>query len=355
MKNTVILLGILGIIGLIAVLILMGSGGSEPDVFRVEQKYEDSLISCEGVTGICTSPETREIMVMVENQSVADSLPGALDGCQVRTMVTGKLTTYGTSIPGELADTLDLPAGPAGNPLQGSQTSFDANAYAASITRTGADRPVVGGISVGSAGFPRAAGTLGIVVEDTTGKNQYVLSCAHVLAFNSNGDFVPIGTPVWQPGGYNAGSPVDQIAVLSHYIPITYYRTGINYADAAIASLEVTGLPYQVLDSKNGTFYTLNGTTNVSVGDVVRKSGISTGVTTSQVLATDALARVFVTDEKWALFRDQIITDAIGAPGDSGSAIDLDGKFVGLYFAGSENVSIICKAEHILGALNVTI
>jgi len=344
-RGTAIVLGILGIGGLIILLLFMSFGGAEPDASLISQKYEDTLFSCEGVTGICTSPDTHEIMVMVENQSVADTLPTTLDGCQVRVMVTGKLTTHGASVGGETPDSqVSLPA----TPTQVSQMTSGPNVSAVSITRTGTDRPVVGGISVGSAGFPRAAGTLGIVVEDTSGENQYVLSCAHVLAFNSDGDFVPIGTPVWQPGGYNAGSSGDQIAILSRYIPITYYRTGTNYADAAIASLEVSGLPYRVLDSKNST-------TNVSAGDIVRKSGITTGVTMSQVLATDALARVYVTEEKWALFRDQIITDAIGAPGDSGSAVDLDGKFVGLYFAGSENISIICKAEHILGPLNVNV
>jgi hypothetical protein len=353
MRTPAVIVGILVLAGLIVLLILMGPGGPQTDVSLIGQKYEETLLSCEGVTGICTSPETHEIIVMVENQSVADTLPGTLDRCPVRVVVTGKLTTYGLS---------STTRTPAASTLQGDSgvtspagTSFDANAYAGSITPKGTDRPVVGGISVGSAGFPRAAGTLGIVVTDTTGENQYVLSCAHVLAFTSDADFVPLGTPVWQPGGYNAGSSDDRIGVLSRYIPITFYRTGVNYADAAIARLEVGGLPNQVLDPKNGTLYTLNGTTNVSPGDIVRKSGITTGVTTSQVLATDALARVFVTDEKWALFRDQIITNAIGEPGDSGSAVDLGGKFVGLYFAGSENISIVCKAEHILGPLNVTI
>jgi hypothetical protein len=363
MKITPVIIGVISVAVLLAFLLFIGYGMTPPDAHDVRLKYEDSLVSLDGVTGVCTYPDTNEIGVMVENQSVADNLPPKIGGCPIRVTVTGKLTTYSASA---APITAGVYAGPGSQPASRAAESSlvipdpntnsrDVKAYAASTTPTGTDRPVVGGISVGSAAFPRAAGTLGLVVKNATGNNLYVLSCAHVLAFNSAGDFTSIGTPVWQPGGYNAGSPVDQIATLARYVPITFFRSGTNYADAAIARLEVSGLPYQVLDPTNGTFYTLNGTATVAVGDTVRKSGITTGVTTNLVLSTDAVVRVFVTENKWAIFRDQIITGAIGEPGDSGAAVDKDGRFVGLYFAGSDNIGIICKAQYILEPLNVTI
>jgi hypothetical protein len=360
MKITPVIIGITAAIVLVVLLIFIGYGTAPPDAGEVALKYQDSMVSREGVTGMCTYPDTNEIGIFVENQSVADTLPKCLEGCPVRVTVTGKLTTYSTSTASPVAAWIEtgpggtISAGPLAVP-DPNMTPFDVNAYAASISPTGTDRPVVGGISIGSAAFPHAAGTLGVVVKNSTDTTLYVLSCAHVLALNSAGDFTSIGTPVWQPGGYNAGSSGDQIATLTQYVPITFFRSGTNYADAAIARLEVNGLPYQILDPENGTFYTLNGMTNVSVGDTVRKSGITTGVTTSQVLSTDAIVRVYVTDNKWALFRDQIVTGPIGEPGDSGSAVDLDGKFVGLYFAGSDNVGIVCKAGNILDTLNVTL
>jgi hypothetical protein len=73
------------------------------------------------------------------------------------------------------------------------------------------------------------------------------------------------------------------------------------------------------------------------------------------VLATDATARIFVDPDEWGLFHDQIVTGTLGGPGDSGSAVDEDGKFVGLLSAGSENITIVCKAEHILGPLGITV
>jgi hypothetical protein len=360
MKITPVIFGIAGVAVLIALLVLSSYGASTPDAGDVALKYQDSMVTREGVTGICTYPDTNEIGIMVENQSVADSLPQSLDGCPVRVMVTGKLTTYSTSTASPV--TAWIETGPGAQPSRESlglpdpdTTPFNASAYATSLSPTGTDRPVVGGISIGSAAFPRAAGTLGLVVKNATDGTLYVLSCAHVLAFNSAGEFTSIGTPVWQPGGYNTGSSIDQIATLTRYVPITFFRSGTNYADAAIARLEVIGLPYQVLDPENGTFYTLNGTTSVGVGDTVRKSGITTGVTMSRVLSIDAIVRVYVTDNKWAFFRDQVITGPIGEPGDSGAAVDHDGKFVGLYFAGSDNIGIICKAEYILDPLSVTI
>ncbi len=45
----------------------------------------------------------------------------------------------------------------------------------------------------------------------------------------------------------------------------------------------------------------------------------------------------------WAIFRDQIVvsTSGFSAGGDSGSAVDKNGKFVGLLFAGSDTVTIV--------------
>jgi hypothetical protein len=52
-----------------------------------------------------------------------------------------------------------------------------------------------------------------------------------------------------------------------------------------------------------------------------------------------------VTQENWSF----------AAPGDSGSAVDKDGKFVGLLFAGSERSAVISKAEHIIDGLGIAV
>jgi len=65
--------------------------------------------------------------------------------------------------------------------------------------------------------------------------------------------------------------------------------------------------------------------------------------------------QVYYTDTKWAYLTDQIMTRAFSSPGDSGSAVDKNGKFVGLLYAGSNTVSVICKAQYILKPLGITV
>jgi hypothetical protein len=52
-----------------------------------------------------------------------------------------------------------------------------------------------------------------------------------------------------------------------------------------------------------------------------------------------------VTQENWSF----------AAPGDSGSAVDKDGEFVGLLYAGSADCAVICKAEHIIEGFGIAV
>ena len=359
MKIPLISIGIVVVLLLVIILLGAGTGEAPPDYQEVKKQHEDSLVAMEGVTGVCTYPDTHEIVVMIEDEHMAATIPQTIDGYPVTVVVTGKLTAHVAAAPLAPAATPfpDSDSPPFATTTEPARRLDPAglNAYAASITPTGIARPLIGGISVGNAGFPGSAGTLGLVVTGAEGDGLYGLGCAHVLALGRDGMVVPPGTPVLQPAGSRAPAERSRIGNLTHFTAIAFSRSGVNYADAAITRLEVDGLPGLVLDAANGTFYTLNGTTTVTRGDTVRKSGITTGVTTGQVIATDAIVRVFFTDDQWAVFRDQVLTGTIGSAGDSGSAVDRDGRFVGLYFAGSDTAGVICKAEHILGPLGVTI
>jgi hypothetical protein len=202
------------------------------------------------------------------------------------------------------------------------------------------------------------AGTLGLVVKDSYG-NYYILSCAHVIAMDSKAQFLPLGTAVLQPGTYDGGATEDEVGVLYKYIKITFGPKGKNYADAAIARITISESDYlvgQVLDSDNQSTYTINGTVEVSVGDSVRKSGRTTGVTNSTVFDTSATVKVWYSLSKWAVFYDQILVNQpFVESGDSGSPVDKDGEFVGLAFAGSSSVAVVCKAKYITSGLGVTI
>ncbi len=95
-----------------------------------------------------------------------------------------------------------------------------------------------------------------------------------------------------------------------------------------------------------------SGIGTVSVGDVVQKSGRTTGYKSAEVIDVNATLSVNYGDFK-ADFHNQIITDIIGRPGDSGSALfDMTGpNLVGLLFAGSNYVTVHNHIGNILDAI----
>ena len=93
---------------------------------------------------------------------------------------------------------------------------------------------------------------------------------------------------------------------------------------------------------------------DVEVGDVVKKSGRTTGFTTGEVLAVNAVSDVNYGAPGVAHFVDQIITTAMSAGGDSGSVVfDEEGNAVGLLFAGSNTVTILNKIDNVFEALDI--
>jgi hypothetical protein len=148
------------------------------------------------------------------------------------------------------------------------------------------------------------------------------------------------------------------VGALEAYIPIDFSPDAKNYADAAIASIDAGVEASAGEQFYEGGDYWIQGWTEVSRGDIVRKSGCVTGITASQVSRTNASVVVWYGDRS-AYFVDQIVVTqdnwSFAAPGDSGSAVDKDGQFVGLLFAGSENSAVINKAEHIIDGLGIAV
>jgi hypothetical protein len=228
-----------------------------------------------------------------------------------------------------------------------------------SAERQGVVSPLVGGISLSAyvrrgMGIYPYAGTLGMVTYDNK-----ILSNAHVIAINSEtGEFLDMGTPVIQPGSYDGGTLDDRVGALEAYIPIDFAPNAKNYADAAISSIDggVEASPGEQF--YEGGNYWIEGWTEVSKGDIVRKSGYTTGVTAGEVVRTNVSVVVWYGDHS-AYFVDQIVVTqdnwSFAAPGDSGSAVDKDGQFVGLLFAGSERSAVISKAGHIIDGLGIAV
>ena len=286
-----------------------------------------------GFVGIGHSEAEGEVIVLVEDEQTKQRVPRSFKGYTVRTEVTGKIQSLSTQVVEPITDV--------------------------SEERRDEVRPLVGGTSLSAyvtkgPGIYLYAGTLGMVTYD-----DKILSNTHVIAMEPRtDDFLDIGTPIIQPGSGDGGRLSERVGALEAYISIDFAPDAENYADAAIGSIDgsVGASPGEQFYEEGN--YWVEGWTEVSNGDIIRKSGRTTGVTTGEVTHTNVSVVVQYGDEL-AYFVDQIAVTqenwSFSAPGDSGSAVDKDGEFVGLVFAGSEDFVVICKAEHILDGLGIAV
>jgi hypothetical protein len=307
--------------------------GSSLGEARAALEQELLPLTGAGYVGIADSEADDVITVFIEDEQAEQRVPRSFEGYTVQTEVTGRMQGFATAVLEPLADV--------------------------SSERQGEVSPLVGGISLSAyvrrgAGVYPYAGTLGMVTYD-----DKILSNAHVIAINEQtGDFLDTGTPIIQPGSYDGGTQSDRIGALEAYVPIDFATSARNYADAAIATID-DGVEASAGEQfYEGGDYWIKGWADVSRGDIVRKSGCVTGVTAGQVSRTNASVVVWYGDRS-AYFVDQIVVTqhnwSFAAPGDSGSAVDKDGKFVGMLFAGSESSAVINKAKHIIDGLGIAV
>jgi len=228
-------------------------------------------------------------------------------------------------------------------------------------------RPCPVGLSIGNVAV--TAGTLGGVVYDfLPGASAnppaagigvpsafYVLSNNHVLAASNA---APAGSAIVQPGRADGGQdPQDRIATLSRFVPVQFAPAvpvdqHQNLVDCAIGQC-------QQIDATREIYFTgaLRGwrrKADVAVGDLVRKTGRTTGTTLGRVISIDATIDVGYGAAGTARFKDQILTTGMSAGGDSGSLVTtLDNVAVGLLFAGSAQVTIANHFETVRALLRV--
>ena len=256
--------------------------------------------------------------------------------------------------------------------VQGVETDvFPTGEISALIDRKARHRPAPGGVSISHPNV--TAGTLGMIVRKA--RERHILSNCHVLADSNN---AKIGDQTWQPGKADRGGPADTIAHLSNFVPIGFTgddsgclggiigkvstsitklfgikpRDIINKVDAAISRPVIdVSVSDEILEIGEPTGYGV-----VKVGDKVKKSGRTTELTHGDVIAVDGVSNVNYGGGKTAIFADQIITTAMSAGGDSGSAVlKDDNKVVGLLFAGSDSLTIINKIGNVIDALGLDV
>lgn len=220
-------------------------------------------------------------------------------------------------------------------------------------------RPAPPGVSISH--FRVNSGTFGAVVKGFFPDGIAILSNNHVIANNTNGldTRAAIGDIILQPGWLYEGRDNEVIARLAAFSPVLWtpsekYGPGvpINLIDAALA---IPLKPFLVTDIILGLGPVL-GVTDAVIGMRVFKSGASTGVTDGYISQVHAflVVRSRLDETITALFDDQIISERISRPGDSGSLVlDSCGRAVGLLFAASENQSFFNPIKYVLKTFNV--
>lgn len=255
--------------------------------------------------------------------------------------------------------------------------------------RTDMIRPAQPGISLGH--YQVSAGTFGAVVYDRKTQEPFILSNNHVLANLTNGSDgrSKKGDLITQPGIYDGASlSLDKIAIghLERFIPLSmelitpqcpiaqFFETAINkiikafrpqykvqvwrqsgkenLADCAVAKpIDKSSISPDIME-----IGPVQGIKEAVAGLEIKKSGRTTGVTQSTVLATDVTLKISINSNEYAVFSEQILAGPMSKPGDSGSLIlTLDNYAIGLLFAGSDQATLFNKIEHVLQLLDVTL
>lgn len=279
------------------------------DVQNLKALHKDTLMADANVSsvGIGMDDEGEEVLVIgVKDASQSIQIPESLSDSDYRVDEIGELKP-------EIVGTQVVPEGDP----------------------TAKHRPVPGGVSVGHIDI--TAGTASYLLEDGSG-TVYTASNNHVYAMSNQ---ATEGDTIIQPGSADGGTTSDQSATLVGYVPI---ENGVT-VDLAWAAQEVEHVT-QLLD-----YAVPQGTPRrVEVGDVLKKSGRTTGVTEGEVQQVQATVDVnYGGDLGTVTLEDQILTGDMSDGGDSGSAALIKGEGVpgGLLFAGSDTVTVLSEAVNV--------
>ncbi len=300
------------------------------NILQLRTALEPSLLRRPGITGVGNVGNTLRIYV----EGTDDDFPTKIDNFPVEIFKTGPIKALS-----QLSQ-YQAPEALSGAPWIVPKVSVDP-------LRTGRYRPVPGGCSIGHPSI--TAGSEGVSLRFLG--LPYGLSNNHVLAAGSTYQFprANMGDLILQPGPYDQGTLADAVGTLYWYMPID--TGGPNLVDAAIWE------PYSpdLLSDEILEIGVPKALGTVQVGDIVQKSGRTSGLLTAEVIDVNATVNVNYGDFS-ADFHNQIITDLIGEPGDSGSALlDTVGpNLVGLLFAGSKYVTIHNHIGNVLSAMGVT-
>ena len=296
----------------------------------VKATVTPALMEMEGVVGVGRS--NNKLRVYVQNSPTLNGIPHEVAGYNVEVVHVGHIRALSVS-------DYDWP-----QTWVTSQFEAEPERLVAAYGRTDRFDPLVCGVSI--AHKKVTAGTLGFAMN--VGGKTYGVSNNHVLANASSVQVerAKIGDEILQPGPADGGVlPSDIAGTLSGFVPID--EINVNLLDLALFE------PTRSLSPEILGIGIPNGFTQLKVGDKVRKSGRTSGVTYGTVQDIDATLSVDY-GEYEAVFDHLVVTDGIAQGGDSGSALirQENLNIGGLLFAGSEYITCHMHINTVLNAFD---
>ena len=311
----------------------------------VQNRHTAELMAIEGVVGTATGVDAAGkpvVMVLTERALGSGRLPAQIEGVGVLETVTGKIVAMkggGGGVSHTAKQTPPIQLGTSGGP------SLDlANGYC-------------------------CGGTLGSLV--TKGGSQYILSNSHVFAGDvangGNGRVSTIGDDMTQPGliDINCQAANGQVVADLSSGSTLYPPNSTPNVDCAIAQVRSGMVRSDGAILEIGTIS--SSTVGASVGQAVKKSGRTTGLTRSSVSGLNATISVGYSTECAGTsftktFTGQILISNSGSrflnSGDSGSLmvedVSSNPRAVGLLFAGSSSVAVANPINAVLSHLGAT-
>ncbi|WP_157833472.1 chymotrypsin family serine protease [Desulfotruncus alcoholivorax] len=146
------------------------------------------------------------------------------------------------------------------------------------------------------------------------------------------------------------GNSIIKIIRPSYELRLYKLTRSANMVDCAVAKPVSPG----VIDDRILEIGRVAGVGEIKEGVVVQKSGRSSGVTSGEITARGVTLKVDLSDEEAGWFSDQVVSDLVCKPGDSGSLIlDQDNRAVGLLFAGSDTYCIFNRIQNVMDLLQI--
>jgi hypothetical protein len=319
-------------------IVLSMSSPAVRAVALVQDRHTQELMAKQGVVGTATTVDENgnlAVMVMTETPLGAGRLPATLDGVPVVEEVTGRIRAMAVA-DHQRKQTPPIQLGTSGG------WRYDlANGYC-------------------------CGGTLGSCVKK--GTTQYVLSNYHVLEADivsgGNSRVAQAGDPVVQPGLIDVSctaANAQNVASLSGIKSLPSSNVDCAIASVISGQVRTDGSILEV-----GTISA--STVGASVGQAVKKSGRTTGLSRSTISGLNATVSVQYENECAGgvaftkTFTGQIVVKNKGSrflnSGDSGSLMVEDTatnpRAVGLLFAGSSTSAIANPIGQVLSFLGAT-